>query len=97
MSYVGPSHGPDDWRGQSTKAGRTDIERAAGQRDILSEANRSDYAPRRQRVSDRIRRVFSRGAARSGSDDAALSEEQVWERERQRRLEYEHDRSNRGE
>jgi hypothetical protein len=97
MSYLGPSHGPDDWHGQKTNAERRDIERAAEQRDILSQAERSGYAPRRQRVSDRIRRMFSRGAAPSGSDDADLPEEQVWERERQRRREYEQDRSNRGE
>jgi hypothetical protein len=66
MSYLGPTHGPDDWGGQKTNAERADIERATKQRDVLSEAKRSDYAPRKQGLSDRIRRMFSRGAAPSG-------------------------------
>ncbi len=97
MSYLGPSQGPDDWRGQKTNAELRDIERAAEHRDVLSQARRSDDAPQRQRVSDRIRRLFSRGAAPAGSADLELSEEQVWEREAQRRREYEQERVNRGD
>ena len=95
MSYLGPSQGPDDWRGQKTNAELRDIERAAEHRDVLSQARRSDDPPQRQRVSDRIRRLFSRAAAPAGSGDPELSVEQVWECERQRRREYEHDRSTR--
>ena len=63
MAYLGPSQGPDDWRGQKTDAELRDIERAAAQRDVLSQANRSDEAPQIQRLSDRIRRLFSRRCA----------------------------------
>jgi hypothetical protein len=55
MAYLGPSQGPDDWRGQKTDAELRDIERAAAQRAVLSQANRSDEAPQMQRLSDRIR------------------------------------------
>lgn len=97
MSYLGPSQGPDDWRGQKTDAELRDIERAAAQRDVLSQAKRSGYVPHRARLLDRIRRMFSRGAALAGSEEPDVSEEQVWERERQRRSEYEQDRLSRGD
>ena len=96
MSYLGPSEAR---RLAQTEDQRwvKDIERAAAQRDVLSGAKRSDYAPHRARLFDRIRRMFSRGAALAGSEEPEVSEEQVWERERQRRREYEQDRLSRGD
>jgi hypothetical protein len=96
MSYPDPGLGPDAWRGRIEEAEeeRRDIERAAQQRDILSQAKAADYITPRPRISDRIRRIFSRGAVPPDSGEPGPSQEQVWERERQRRREYEQDRSN---
>ena len=97
MSYLDPTNpglGPDDWRGRTEEARQElrRIEQIAEQRDVLSQAKQVDYAAQKPRVSDRIRRLFSRGGAPPDSGEPELSQEQVWERERQRRLEYEQDR-----
>ena len=97
MSYLEPTNpglGPDDWRGRSEEAKEElrEIEKVAEQRDILSQAKQADYVSHKPRVSDRIRRLFSRGGAPPDSGEPELSQEQVWERERQRRREYEQDR-----
>lgn len=94
LEPTNPGLGPDDWRGRSEEAREElrEIETVAEQRDILSQAKQADYVSHKPRVSDRIRRLFSRGGAPPDSGAPELSQEQVWERERQRRSEYEQDR-----
>jgi hypothetical protein len=64
----------------------------AGRRDVPSQAEQVDYFSPKPRVSDRSRRLFSRVGAPPDSGEPELSQEEVGERERQRRLEYEPDR-----
>ena len=86
------------WRQQEGEAAdkQESIDQARDRRALLEQAN-ADAPVSSRRVVDRLRRMISRGPSPAGSVEAAVSEEQVWERERQRSRDYEQDRLNGGD
>ncbi len=92
MSPLTPGPGPEDWRIDRANEERADIEKAVEQRAIRDQAKGVAYVSRKRRGADRVRRMLARGASPAASAEADVSDEQAWERERQRRNEYEQDR-----
>jgi hypothetical protein len=95
MSYTpGPF-----WRQQEGEAAekQESIDQARERRALLDRARADAPGSPGRGVVDRVRRMFSRGGAPPGPGEADLSEEQVWERERERRREYDQDRLNGGD
>jgi hypothetical protein len=84
------------WRQQEGEAAekQQSIDEARDRRALLEHAKGDALVSSPRRVGDRLRRMFSRGASPATSVEPDLSEEQIWERERQRRHEYEQDRLN---
>ena len=96
MSPLTPGLGPEDWRLDQTVAEQQAIEKVLKERTLLDQAEGHGSVSRGRRVADRFRRILARGSPPARSAEADVSEGQAWERERERRSEYEHDRQDSG-
>jgi hypothetical protein len=90
MSHLPPDPGPGfAWNRAEDK--EEEIEQVVEQEDRLDQAEGADV-PRSRRLVDHLRSVFSGGASQEDSDEPEISTDEEWERERQRRSQYDQDR-----
>ncbi|HET9719334.1 MAG TPA: hypothetical protein VFP55_04580 [Solirubrobacteraceae bacterium] len=92
MSRVGEGSNKNDPRQVEADAFTEKIDMVR-ERNASVAAAKGFEGPARAGLFARIRRTLSGGQAAPAAADPEPSEAEVWERERQRRLEYEQDRS----